>query len=325
MALGIKRSKGASDVVVAAAVQKRIDALEDRLPRSRPQADRHLGRIHQGQLRSGDLDPVRRRDPRRHHRAAVPARYQGHHHRRDLAAAVDLPGVLGDGYSRLFAEPRQLPRDHAVDRHPGRRRHRRDREHRAPYADGQIALPRRARGRRRNRPRRHRDLADDHRDLRAGELHVGHRRAILQAVRHHGIGAGVFLAAGRALRDADAGRLFPEGSTARRSAARPPAANLHPARHLVGEAPLDHRADRLRHLRRLDLEHHAVAARLPAGAGHRALAAGDGAAARLAARLYRKGHRRDRRAPAQAARGREASSSTAAGCRRERSKCAARR
>ena len=47
----------------------------------------------------------------------------------------------------------------------------------------------------------------------------------------------------------------------------------------------DHGLDRLRDLRRLDLEHHAVAARLPAGAGHRALAARDGAAAGLAARL----------------------------------------
>ena len=76
-------------------------------------------------------------------------------------------------------------------------------------------------------------------------------------------------------------------------------------RHLVGPALLHHGADRLWHLRRLDLEHHAVAARLPAGAGHRALAAGDGAAARFAARLHREGHRGDRRAAAQAARGQE--------------------
>ena len=42
---------------------------EGRLSRRRPEADRHLGRIHQGQLRRRDLDPVRGRDPRRHHRA----------------------------------------------------------------------------------------------------------------------------------------------------------------------------------------------------------------------------------------------------------------
>ena len=80
---------------------------------------------------------------------------------------------------------------------------------------------------------------------------------------------------------------------------------LYPARDLVGAALFHHRADRLRHLRRLDLEHHAAAAGLPAGAGHRALAAGDGAAAGLAARLHREGHRGNRRAAAQAARGQE--------------------
>ena len=85
----------------------------------------------------------------------------------------------------------------------------------------------------------------------------------------------------------------------------PHAADLHQARDLVGAALLHHRADRLRHLRRLDLEHHAAAAGLPAGAGHRALAAGDGAAAGLAARLHREGHRGNRRAAAQAARGEE--------------------
>jgi multidrug efflux pump subunit AcrB len=144
VALGIKRSKGASDVVVAGLVQKRIDALKE----AYPDVDLKLiGRIHQRQLRSGDLDPVRRRHPRRHHCAAVPARHPRHRHRRGVAAAVDLPGVLGDGSARLLAEPGQLPGDHAVDGYPGRRRHRRDREHRAPHADGQDALPRGDRGR----------------------------------------------------------------------------------------------------------------------------------------------------------------------------------
>ena len=39
---------------------------------------------------------------------------------------------------------------------------------------------------------------------------------VLQAIRHHGVGAGVLLAAGRALRHAGAGRLFPERSSASR-------------------------------------------------------------------------------------------------------------
>ena len=80
---------------------------------------------------------------------------------------------------------------------------------------------------------------------------------------------------------------------------------LHEARDLVGQALLHHGADRPRHLRRLDLEHHAAAARLPAGAGHRALAARHGTAAGVAARLHREGHRGNRRPPAQAARGQE--------------------
>ena len=44
----------------------------------RPQDDRHLGEIHQGQLRGRDLDLVRGRHPRRHHRDAVPARHPRH-------------------------------------------------------------------------------------------------------------------------------------------------------------------------------------------------------------------------------------------------------
>ena len=222
VALGIKRSKGASDVVVAAAVQKRIDALKAAYPDvdlklidtsvdfTKGNYEAAISTLFEGAIARG------------HHRVPVPARHPRHHHRRDLAAAVDLPGVLGDGHPRLLAQSRQLPRDHAVDRHPGRRRHRRDREHRAPHADGQVALPRGARGRRRDRPRRHRDQPDHHRDLRAGELHVRHRRAVLQAVRHHGVGAGVLLAAGRALRHADAGGLFPASIT--RTTSRRPAA-----------------------------------------------------------------------------------------------------
>jgi hypothetical protein len=81
--------------------------------------------------------------------------------------------------------------------------------------------------------------------------------------------------------------------------------DLHQARDLVGEALLHHGLDRLRRLRGLDLEHHAAAAGLPARAGHRALAAGDGAAAGLAARLHREGDGGNRRPPAQAARGEE--------------------
>ena len=76
-------------------------------------------------------------------------------------------------------------------------------------------------------------------------------------------------------------------------------------RHLVGEASLHDRADRLRHLRPVDLEHHAAAAELPAGAGFRALLARSRAAAGHPARLYRKGDRGHRGAAPQASRGEE--------------------
>ncbi|MGY2930989.1 multidrug efflux pump subunit AcrB [Bradyrhizobium sp. GM6.1] len=74
---------------------------------------------------------------------------------------------------------------------------------------------------------------------------------------------------------------------------------------LVGEALFHYGAGRLRRLRRLDLEHYAAAAGFPAGAGQLALVGCARAAAGHAARLHRKSHRRHRGAPAQAARGEE--------------------
>ena len=224
VALGIKRSKGASDVVVADAVQKRIDALKAAYP------DVDLKLIDTSvEFTKGNYD------------AAISTLFEGailavivvllflRDIRATIIAAISLPlsifpafwamDMLGFSLNLV-----SLPRHHAVDGHSGRRRHRRDRKYRPPHAHGQVALSRRAGSRRRNRPRGDRDLADDHRDLCARQLHVGDRRAVLQAIRHHGVGAGVLLAARRALRHAGAGRLLPEGSSARGSAARP-----HPA------------------------------------------------------------------------------------------------
>ncbi len=214
VALGIKRSKGASDVVVAEPVQKRIDALKAQYP------DVDLKLIDTSvKFTKGNYD------------AAISTLFEGailaviivllflRDIRATIIAAISLPlsifpafwamDLLGFSLNLV-----SLPRDHAVDGYSGRRRHRRDREHRPPHAHGQVALPRGARSRRRDRPRGDRDLAHHHRDLRAGELHVRHRRAVLQAVRHHGVGAGILLAARRALRHADAGRLFHEAPRA---------------------------------------------------------------------------------------------------------------
>ena len=75
VALGIKRAKGASDGGWYAGLGAEADRrAQGSLSRRRPQADRHLGRIHQGQLRGGDFDIVRRRHTRRCDRAAIPAR-----------------------------------------------------------------------------------------------------------------------------------------------------------------------------------------------------------------------------------------------------------
>src|SRR5205823_1302669 len=122
VALGIKRSKGASDVVVAGLVQKRIDALKVAYP------DVDLKLIDTSvEFTKGNYE------------AAISTLFEGAF----LAVVIVL----------LFL-----------------------------------------------------------RDLCARKLHVGDRRAILQAVRHHGFGAGVLLAIGRALRHAGSGRLFPERS-----------------------------------------------------------------------------------------------------------------
>src|SRR6185437_4920894 len=99
--------------------------------------------------------------------------------------------------------------------------------------------------------------------------------------------------------------LFRSASRPGRSAAWPRAERLCQARDLVGAASLHHGADRTLHLRRLDLEHHSAAARLPAGTGHRAFAARDGIAAWHAAGHNGEGHRGNCRAAAQASRSQE--------------------
>ena len=222
VALGIKRSKGASDVVVAAAVQKRIDALKVAYP------DVDLKLIDTSvEFTKGNYE------------AAISTLFEGailavvivllflRDIRATIIAAISLPlsifpafwamDILGFSLNLVSFLAITLSTgilvDDAIVEIENIVRHMRM---------GKIALSRGAGSRRRNRPRGDRDLADHHRDLRAGQLHVRHRRAVLQAVRHHGVGAGVLLAARRALRHAGAGGLLPEGScrmTTRRRAA----------------------------------------------------------------------------------------------------------
>ena len=305
VALGIKRSKGASDVVVAAAVQKRIDALKSAYP------DVDLKLIDTSvDFTKGNYE------------AAISTLFEGailavivvllflRDIRATIIVAVSLPlsifpafwamDMLGFSLNLVSFLAITLSTGILVD-------------------DAIVEIENIVRHMRMGKsPYRASLEAADEIGLAVIAISLtiiaifapasfmsGHRRAVLQAVRHHGVGAGVLLAAGRPLRHAGAGRLLPEGPSARRPAAGPHPEHLYETRDLVGETLLHHRAGRLRHPRRLDLEHHAAAAGLPAGAGHRALAAGDGAAAGVAARLYRKGHRGDRGAAAQAARDQE--------------------
>ncbi len=80
---------------------------------------------------------------------------------------------------------------------------------------------------------------------------------------------------------------------------------LQPSREVVGPALLSDGSGRPRRVRAVGAQHQSAAAGLPAGAGHRALAARARAAARLATLVHREDDGRHRRAPAQAARGEE--------------------
>ena len=160
---------------------------------------------------------------------------------------------------------------------------------------GKIALPRRAGGRRRDRPRRHRHHLHHHRRVRAGELHGRHRRPVLQAVRPGGGLRRAVLAAGGAPHHAAARGLLP-APLEPRGQGRLDAARLHAPRALVGGAPLHGGGAGAGDLRRLDRQLLPAARGLPAGRGQQPPAAGGRAAAGLAhgRHPYRDG--RDRRA-----------------------------
>ena len=287
VAFAISRAKGASDVVVAADVAKKIAELQKAHPNVElklidSMVVYTLGAYHstmktliEGAILAIAVVFIFLRD----WRATLDRRHR--------LAALDRAGVLGHRRGGLLAQPRQPARHHHRHRHPGRRCDRRDREHRAPHAHGQIALPRGARGRRRDRPRRHRHHLHHHRRVRAGELHGRHRRPVLQAVRPGRRLRRVLLAAGGAPRHAAARRLL-HARLAPRGQGRLGAQGLHAARALVGGAPLQVGGARPPHLRRLDRQLLSPPLGLPARRGQRTPAAGRRAAARLA-------HRRDAR------------------------------
>ena len=186
VAFGVTRAKGASDVTVDQLIEKRLAKIAGRASRGDLHQGRHPGRQRDRQLSFDDGDADRGRAARGRRRVRFPARYSRHHRHRGRAAALDHPDLLGDGGDRLLAQSREPAGDHAGHRHPGRRRDRRDREHRPPHAHGQVRLARLARGGRRDRPRGHRHLAVDRGDLLAGQLHGRHRRPVFPPVRPDG-------------------------------------------------------------------------------------------------------------------------------------------
>ena len=305
VALGIKRSKGASDVVVAAAVQKRIDALKSAYPDvdlklidtsvdfTKGNYEAAISTLFEGAILAVIVVLLFLRDIRATIIAAISlplSIFPAFWAMDMLGFSLNLVSFLAITLSTGILVDDAIVEIENIVRHM--------RMGKSPY---RAAL----------------EAADE-----IGLAVIAISLTIIaifapasfmsgiagQFFKQFGITVSVqvlLLAAGRPLRHAGAGRLLPEGSSARRPAAGAHPAGLYQARDLVGKTLLHHRAGRLRHLRRLDLEHHAAAAGLPAGAGHRALAAGDGAAAGVAARLHREGHRGDRGAAAQAARDQE--------------------
>ena len=108
--------------------------------------------------------------------------------RATLVSAVALPmsvipAFLGMHLLGLHGQHRDAAGAVAGGGHPGRRRHRRGREHRAPPAHGQDAVPGGDGGGRRDRAGGHRDHLHADRGVPADCLHERHRRQVLQAVR----------------------------------------------------------------------------------------------------------------------------------------------
>ncbi len=155
-------------------------------PAGHHHADRRLGPRHLRQLRVGHALAAGRCRAGDAGGVRVPARLARHGAGGGGAAAVDPAGVLLHEPDGVLAQLRQPAGDHPGHRHPGRRRHRRDREHRAPHAHGQIRLDRRDRGGGRDRAGGGGDHPDHRGGVRAGQLHGRHPRPVLQAVRADG-------------------------------------------------------------------------------------------------------------------------------------------
>ena len=189
-----RRARGAGDA-------------EDDPPRHHDHRGVQLRRPGRAELQRLDGAALRGRRARRAGGVPVPARLARDAGRVDGAAAVDHPGVLGDGAARLLAQRRDAAGAVAGRRHPGRRRDRRDREHHAPPRHGQAPVRRRDGGGRRDRPGGDRHHLHAGRGVPADRVHERRAGQVLQAVRLDRGDRRVLLARGGAAADADDGGL----------------------------------------------------------------------------------------------------------------------
>ena len=111
-----------------------------------------LVEVHRAAISRRDRRDDRGRGARGHRRVPVPARLARDGHFRARHSAVGDPRLLVHGPDGLHAQPDDAARAQSGRGRAGRRRDRRDREYRAPHADGQIRLSGIDRRRRRDRP-----------------------------------------------------------------------------------------------------------------------------------------------------------------------------
>ena len=252
--------------------------------RPRPEDQRGLRLRHPGGggIRWIHAAALRRRDPGGDRGVAVPARLARHLGLRGGVAAVGDPGLHRHARAGFLAQRRDPARALAGGRHPGRRRHRRGREHHAPPAHGQITLPGGDGGGRRDR------IGGDRHDLHPGVgipadgIHERHRGQVLQAVRLDRLARGDGLAAGGAHAHADDGRLPAEGDFGSAAGGRTGDARLPAHGWLVRGASLAHHALRGGVLRRVGGADPAAADRLHPARRHVA----DAGACRTAAGIH---------------------------------------
>ena len=153
----VVKSRGFSTTAVAADGAGQVDEVQKTLPDGRPPGGgAQLGRAGRALGDRRGAYPLRGRPAHRAGRLPLPQLLAQHGDHRARAAR------LGAGLLRRRLRGRLHPQHHvaarplAGHRHPHRRRHRGAREHRAPRGDGKGPLHRRARGHRRDRPRRRR-------------------------------------------------------------------------------------------------------------------------------------------------------------------------